>query len=132
MNTDERVREAMQSLPGIADEVTITSLPTDIEENELIASFVSLWRAAVETSELVLVKANSCPMIAMSNSLCESSAEQARTEVTYSRVTGYSTFCCSHILERVSARSHTLHSFTKESQSAAACSNFSMVLGLSG
>ena len=41
MNTDERVREAMQSLPGIADEVTITSLPTDIEENELIASFVS-------------------------------------------------------------------------------------------
>ena len=38
MNIDERVREAMQSLPGIAEEV---SLPTDIEENELIASFVS-------------------------------------------------------------------------------------------
>ena len=38
MNTDERVQEAMQSLPHLAEEVTITSLPT---EDELICAFVS-------------------------------------------------------------------------------------------
>ena len=41
VNTDERVQEAKQSLPHLAEEVTITSLPTDIEENELICAFVS-------------------------------------------------------------------------------------------
>ena len=41
MNTDERVQEAMQSLPHLAEEVTITSLPTDVKEDELICAFVS-------------------------------------------------------------------------------------------
>ena len=41
MNTNERVREVMQSIPDITEEVTITSLPTDMEESEVIASFMS-------------------------------------------------------------------------------------------
>ena len=41
MNTDERVQEALQSLPHLAEEVTITSLPTDVKEDELICAFVS-------------------------------------------------------------------------------------------
>ena len=41
VNTNERVREVMQSIPDITEEVTITSLPTDMEESEVIASFMS-------------------------------------------------------------------------------------------
>ena len=41
VDTEERVREAMASLRIAACEITITSLPTDIEEGETTSSFMA-------------------------------------------------------------------------------------------
>lgn len=41
MNTDERVREAMEGLHTLTDEVTITSLPTDVAEKERVSGFMT-------------------------------------------------------------------------------------------
>ena len=41
VDTEERVREAMASLHTAACEITITSLPTDIEEGETTSSFMA-------------------------------------------------------------------------------------------
>ena len=41
VNTEERVQEAMQSLPHIASEVTVTHLPTDVQERDVVSAFLS-------------------------------------------------------------------------------------------
>ena len=41
VNTKKRVQEAMQSLPHIASEVTVTHLPTDVQEKDVVSTFLS-------------------------------------------------------------------------------------------
>ena len=41
VDTEERVSEALRHLHSIADEVTITSLPTDLAEEDLVSKFMS-------------------------------------------------------------------------------------------
>ena len=41
VDTEERVSEALRNLHSIADEITITSLPTDLAEEDLVSKFMS-------------------------------------------------------------------------------------------
>lgn len=42
VNTEERVQEALAGIDSVADEITITSLQTDIDERECVSTFMSL------------------------------------------------------------------------------------------